>query len=710
MKKYILIFALILPFIGQSQQEKISIEKATLGYMHGLYPQTKYYLQWIENSSSYIYYDTENQDFPIVDAKSKKTIHRISLEKLRREIQGLYVPDIKRIDTENIVFQHQNVFYTFNYKTQKIIQKIPLKEKAENPHYNHQKQAVAYTIENNLYLATPENNAIAITSQEDKNIVSGQSIHRNEFGIKNGIFWSEKGNFIAFYQKDETNVTQYPLVDNSTTPASLNHIKYPMAGQKSEQAKIGIFNLKTQKTSYLDIDTSDEHYLTNLSWTPDEKFILLAEINREQNHYDLNLYDVQTGKKVRTIFSESNSKWVEPEHSAYFLPKKNDEFLWISEKDGFANVYLYNLNGKGKQLTKFKQVVKNILGFTANGKEFFVSATGQDPRELRTYKISVKNGKFTDLTPIAGTHKTQINSDGSYLIDQYSSISVPNKIDIVSVANNQRTNILTAENPLENYNVGQVEFVNLTADDQKTILYGKIVKPKNFNPKKKYPVLVYVYGGPHAQLVTNSWMAGTDLWMMALSANEDYIIFTLDNRGTENRGFEFESIIHRNLETYAVKDQLKGVEYLKSLPYVDANRLAVYGWSFGGYMASSLMLRHPDTFRVAIAGGAVIDWKYYEVMYGERYMDTPQENPLGYENSCVLPYVKNLNGKLLYIHGYIDDVVLPQHLLAVGQKAVEEGKHIDMFLYTTHKHNVGGKQRAHLTQYITQYLLKHNNE
>ena len=514
---------------------------------------------------------------------------------------------------------------------------------------------------------------------------------------------------LAFYQKDESRVADYPLVDITTTPAALKAIKYPMAGQGSEQAAVGVYNLQTKKLIYLDIDTKDEHFLTNLAWSPDEKYLLLAEINREQNHFALNRYDATTGKKVNTIFEESNPKWVEPENPAVFLPNSNDEFLWLSERDGFMNVYHYNTNGKLiKQLTQFRWVVQEILGFDSKGENFFIVGTGADPREKHCLKINLKNPKkITTLTTTAGTHKVQLSSDGKYLLDTYSSISIPKNIDLINTEKGSAKRLLTAANPLKDFAVGTAELLTLKADDG-TTLYAKMHKPQNFDPQKKYPVLIYVYGGPHAQEVKNSWGVGSYLWLSAFAQNDQYIVFTLDNRGSENRGFAFESVIHRHLGDYEIKDQLAGVAYLKSLPYVDANRIAVHGWSFGGFMASSLLTRHPEVFRTAVAGGAVTDWKYYEVMYGERYMDTPQTNPEGYENSRVGKYLDGLKRPLLFIHGSVDDIVVPQHLMSLAKESISKNDFIEMFFYPMHAHGVSGLDHINLTERIIDYIKKHN--
>ena len=618
------------------------------------------------------------------------------------------VPEIISISAAEMVFENENQIVHFDYKKGTIINKIVFDEKGENKDYNYNQTALAYTLDNNLYVANAANKKIAITEIADKNIVSGQSIHRQEFGIYKGTFWSPKGAYLAFYQKDESNVTDYPLVDITTYPATLHNIKYPMAGQGSEKAKIGIFNTITQKTIYLNINTSDEHYLTNLSWAPDEKYVLVAEVNRSQNHFLYNCYDVATGKKVNTLFEEQNDRWVEPEHDAVFLPKSTTDFLWMSERDGFMNLYLYNTSGKlVKQLTPYKFVVNSIIGFDEKGENVFISTTGEDARNTLTFKVNLSSGRSTIITKTEGVHSTQLSDNGAYLIDNYSSLTIPREIAIINTSTLKSNTIFNAVNPLQDYQLGTTEFLTLKSNDGFD-LYGRIIKPANFDANKKYPVLIYVYGGTHAQLVTNSWLGGASLWMNWLATQKDYIVFTLDNRGSENRGFAFESIIHRKSGEAAMEDQLIGVEYLKSLAYVDGNRISLHGWSYGGFMACSLMLRFPGIFTTAVAGGPVTDWKYYEVMYGERYMDTPQENSEGYENSRVPKYIGNLKGKLLIIHGSVDPTVVPQHSMTLLKEAVDKNIPIDFFTYPMHEHNVGGKDRVHLMTKILDYIVENN--
>lgn len=703
MKKILLILCILFLFQGYAQQKELTLNDAVLGYYKGLYPKSLSSLKWV-TTNTYMY--AENNSYVIKNTQNS-VIKTIALTDFQKAIPSLKrLPRISEATSSAFVFVHHNEQIHFNYHNNTINKKIVFETNATNNDYSDKANAIAYTLDNNLYIANAENSKIAVTTFTNKNIVAGQAIARHEFGISKGTFWSPKGDHLAFYQKDETHVTEYPLVNINTYPASLKNIKYPMAGQKSELAKIGIYNLKNKQTVYLNIDTSDEHYLTNLSWTPDGKYLLVAEVNRAQNHYDYNMYNASTGQKVRTLFSESNERWVEPENDAVFLPNSTTEFIWLSEKDGFKNLYLYSTSGKFiKQLTKFDFVVKSILGFDTAGKNVIVSATGKNPIETHTLKINLKSSKTTYLTSAAGTHNSQLK--GNYLIDSFSSLNTPKNINIINIKNGNKKALYKASNPLKEYQIGSTEFVTLQSNDG-TNLYGRIIKPANFNPEKKYPVLVYLYGGTHVQLVTNSWMGGAPLWMTSFATAHDYIVFTIDNRGSANRGFAFESIVHRNLGDAAMEDQLVGVEYLKSLPYVNSNRMAVHGWSYGGFLTSSLMLRHPGVFTSGVAGGPVTDWKYYEVMYGERYMDTPQENPEGYKKSRLGNYLENLEGKLFLIHGSIDPTVVPQHSMSLLKEAVDKGVQLDFFTYPMHEHNVRGKDRVELMEKVLDYILLHN--
>ncbi len=707
MKKLIsVVFLFFVTIISAQEIKHLNLEDAVLGYYKGLYPERKS-LQWIDGADEFIV--TEN-NMVFVNYNLEKRPVLFNFDDLKKSF-----PDLKsmpysfeKITTDKVTFDYNNVIAHYDYIIKKKSGEIKYPPKAENKEYNASTNALAYTIENNLFVATESNSKIVVTSIKNKAIVSGQAIARSEMGIIKGTFWSPKGNYLAFYQKDESSVTDYPLVDITQTPAIINNIKYPMNGMASEIPKVGVFSMKTQSVIYLDIDTSDEHYLTNLSWSPNEKYIFLAEVNRDQNHMWFNMYDADTGGKIKTLFEEKNDKWVEPEHAAVFLPNNNSEFLWLSERDGFMNIYKYDINSsKERQLTYFNWVIKSIVGFDEGGKNVIILGTGNDGRETKAYKINLKNAKTELLTSEPGSHSVQISSDGKYILDSYSSMEDPRVVKRKSTKSGKEVTIYTSKNPIEDYQLGTTELITLKSEDG-TNLYGRIIKPANFDENKKYPVLIYVYGGPHAQMVTNSWLGGSNLWMQWMAAEKNYVVFTLDNRGSAYRGFVFESVIHRQVGEAEMEDQLTGVKYLKSLPFVDENRLAVHGWSYGGFMTNSLMLRHPGVFTTAVAGGPVTDWKYYEIMYGERYMDRWQDNEEGFEKSKIHNYVKNLDGKLLEITGSVDPVVVPQHSMSLLQEFVKNKIQVDFFNYPMHPHNVRGVDRVHLMRKVLNYIINNN--
>ena len=579
----------------------------------------------------------------------------------------------------------------------------PRKENASNEDWEKQSRSLAYTLDNNLYVTTADGSTRAVT-KEEKGIVCGQSVHRNEFGISKGTFWSPKGSLLAFYRMDERMVTEYPLVDITARVGTVNYVRYPMAGMTSHQVTVGIYNPQTDKSIYLQTGDPTNRYFTNISWSPDEKSLYLIELNRDQNHAKLCEYNAQTGALIQTLFEERHPKYVEPQHPIVFLPWNSNEFIYQSQKDGFNHLYLYNRQGKQlKQLTSGKWLVKELIGFDEKNKYVFFTSTELSPLQENIYRLDVKSGKRILIGNNEGVHAATVSRSGKYLIDRYSSTSVPRSINLIDIKTNKSINLLTAANPFEGFVMPTIEVGTIKAADEQTDLYYRMVKPSNFDPSLKYPVIVYVYGGPHAQMITNAWQNSARGWDIYM-ANKGYIVFTLDNRGSDNRGLEFENCTFRHLGIEEGKDQVKGVQFLKSLPYIDGNRIGVHGWSFGGHMTTALLLRYPDIFKTGVAGGPVIDWSYYEVMYGERYMDTPDSNPEGYQACNLKNLAGNLKGHLLIIHDDHDDTCVPQHTLSFMKACIDARTYPDLFIYPGHKHNVAGRDRVHLHEKITRYF------
>jgi len=711
MKFIPLVFLLLLSVSGFSQKKDLSLEMSVLGYNQaektGFRPQNLMSAQWIPGTKTYSYLLQRMAGVVVVANGVNDTITLAEVS----EAAGLkmrYIPFVEWTNSNSFIFSNKNSYYTYHVKEKKSELLLEYKEGAENRDLHAASKQCAITIKQNLYIATAEEKMGVVTHFSNKEFVAGKAIARFEFGISKGTFWSSDGEKLAFYQKDESNVHDYPLLDMTKTPGELKTVKYPMAGQKSELAKAGVYNTKSKKITYLETNHGDlgkEHYLTNLSWDPTNQFIFLAEVNRDQNHMKLNKYDASTGKLIATLFEEKNDRYVEPEYPPMFIPGLNDEFLWFSERDGFMNLFHYNTDGELlNKVTNVDWVVQSILGYDQKGRTVFVSGTGEDPRQKHAYSFDIKTGKMRMLTTEPGTHHLQLSDDGTKILDNYSSLTVPRRIDIIDIKSARAKNIFKADNPLVDYKAGKTQFVTLKSQDSSK-LFGRLITPSDFDKSKKYPVLVYVYGGPHAQMVTNSWGAGASLWMNWL-AEQGYIVFTVDGRGSSNRGFEFESGIHRQLGKLEIEDQLTGVEYLKTLKFVDTDRMAIHGWSFGGFMTTTMMLKQPDVFKCGVAGGPVIDWKWYEIMYGERYMDTPEQNKEGYAEASLLDKVTGLKGDLLMIHGTVDDVVVMQHNLAFVKACVDNGVQIDFFPYPNHPHNVRGKDRVHLMTKVLNYVIE----
>jgi len=585
--------------------------------------------------------------------------------------------------------------------------------------WNKVSRAVAYIKDNQLYVRTASDEDRQLTTDGSREIVYGQSVHRNEFGIEKGTFWSPDGQLLAFYRMDQTMVTDYPQVDIFHRTAEHQPDKYPMAGENSHVVTIGVYNLATGKTTYLktpvgsicgdSVDTSTPIYFTNIGWSPDSKTIYMFELNRNQNDCRLVSYNAETGDRQTELYRETSDKYVEPMHPIQFLPWDSKLFILQSQRDGYNHLYLYNKEGKLlRQLTSGAFVVMEVLGFNERDKSIIIKANREHPLCHNLYAVNVKNGKMTALDNGRGVHNAELSATGIRLLDNYAEPDVPRNIDLVEITHPSQVTthrLLTATDPWkeQGFQIPQFESGSLKAADGTTDLYWRMVKPADFDATKKYPTVIYVYGGPHANNVQASYRWYSRSWETYM-AQKGYIVFVLDNRGSQYRGRDFEQATFRQLGQREMEDQMEGVKYLQSLPYVDADRIGVHGWSFGGFMTISLMVNHPDVFKVGVAGGPVIDWKWYEVMYGERYMDTPQSNPDGYETTSLIPQAKNLKGKLQIIIGYNDDTVVPQHCLSFLAACIEAGTQPDFFVYPGEAHNMRGHASVHLHERITQYF------
>ena len=585
--------------------------------------------------------------------------------------------------------------------------------------WNNASKAVAYVSDHNLYVMDAEGKTTQLSTDGSREIVYGQAVHRNEFASMKGTFWSPDGTKLAFNRMDQSMVADYPQVNTFEREATYEPDKYPMCGMTSHKVTIGVYDMKTGKTVYLKAGDPTDRYFTNLAWAPDGKKVYMFELNRDQNDCRLTAYDAETGEKTGELYREVDEKYVEPLNPIVFLPWDKSQFIMQSRQDGYNHLYLCTLSMHGnkmasnteslevEQLTEGKWEVLSVLGFNSKTKSIIYKSNEASPIQQNVYSVSVANKKRTRIDEGGkGWHEgSTISASGRYLLDNYQEPTVPRRIVAIDTQTGKSHCILNAKDPWKEkgYNIPEYSCGKLKAADGTTDLYWRMVKPVDFDPNKKYPTVVYVYGGPHAHNVDARWHYSSRSWETYM-AQKGYLLFILDNRGSEHRGKDFEQATFRQLGQEEMKDQMKGVEYLKSLPYVDQDRMGVHGWSFGGFMTISLMTNYPDVFKVGVAGGPVIDWKWYEVMYGERYMDTPESNPEGYAKTSLLNKAKDLKGKLQIITGMNDPTVVPQNCLMFLNACSEAGTQPDFFAYPGEGHNMMGHKSVHLHERITQYF------
>ena len=709
-------YYLLLPFLGLflnagAQTQKLSMYDAMVNARTTLAPENLSQLQFIYGTEDYVYAKTINNQLTWLKGNAKNATEQtlVTLTQLNQKLRTAKQDTLKSMP---LIQFNKGASWLFtlnkaqmaydpakNLLTTKIDSSVFNKVNVEQSSAGY----TAYLDKANLFV-DKDGAKSQVTTDGSSDIVYASSVHREEFGISKGIFWSNNGKVLAFYRMDQSMVADYPIINWSTRPAKNVNIKYPMAGEKSHQVTVGVYNAETKTTVYLKTGEPKEQYLTNIAWSPDDKYVHIAVLNREQNHMKLNQYDAVTGDLVKTLFEEKDDKYVEPLVPMLFVKNKPAQFIWQSNRDGWNHLYLYQANGKLiKQLTKGNWEVVDVKGFDAKGENLFYVSTAESPITRNLFALNLKSGKSKRITTGFAVHNTQLSSSGKTVIDNFSSPDNPRTIKLVETSSGKSKTLLQAKDPLAAYATEKSNIFTIKSANGDP-LYCNIYKPLGYDSSKKYPVIVYWYGGPHAQIITNSWNAGSgDYWGRYMAAN-GYVVFLMDTHGSDNRGKAFEQSIFRRVGDMQMQDMLTAVDYLKTLPYADTQNMGLFGWSFGGFNTVDFMLNHPGVFKAAVAGGPVIDWRLYEIMYTERYMDTPQENPEGYAATNLNLKIDRLKGKLLLIHGLQDPVVVQQHSVELVKSAVDKGIQVDYMIYPGHEHNVLGKDRAHLYQKVTDYF------
>jgi dipeptidyl-peptidase-4 len=712
MKKILFLVTLFISTISIAQNKLLTMEDAMVKNRTMLAAENLKQLQFVYGTNDYVFLKKIEGNDVWVKGNSKTTeVPFLTLAQLNEKLKTAPYGELKNMPAIQFniaaewIFNVNGTKIALNPVTNQIKEIIKSDITGKTAVEESSAGFVAYVDNNNLFVNSSFYGNKQVTKDGSKNIVYAQSVHRDEFGISKGTFWSNNGKLLAYYRMDQSMVTDYPIIDWTKYPAVNENIKYPMAGGNSHQVTVGIYNTIINATTWIKTGLPLDQYLTNISWSPDDKWLYIAVLNRGQNDMKLNQYNAITGELAKTLFEEKDDKYVEPLVPMLFVKNNPDQFIWQSNRDGWNHLYLYDSKGNMiRQLTKGNWEVLEVKGFDAKGENLFYIATEESPVTKNLYQVNLKTGISKKITIASGVHATQISSDGSVIIDSYSTTEDPRTILFTDIKTAKSKILLQAANPIAEYAMGKLSIFTIK-NNTNTDLFCRLFKPVNFDSTKKYPVIVYWYGGPHAQMILNGWNGGAGDYWFQYMAERGYVVFTLDTRGSDNRGKTFEQSIFRKAGEVQMEDMMSGVNYLTALPFVDKNNMGLFGWSYGGFMTTDFVLNHPGVFKAAVAGGPVMDWKYYEIMYGERYMDTPAENPEGYEATNLIKQAGKLKDKLLLIHGLQDPVVVQQHSINFVKACVDAGVQVDYMIYPGHEHNVLGKDRAHLYQKVTDYFM-----
>ncbi|MEO5943432.1 MAG: DPP IV N-terminal domain-containing protein [Ferruginibacter sp.] len=728
MKKIIFFLIASIGLYTNAQQKLLTMQDALVNNKTTLAPENLRQLQFINGTDDYIYLKKTNGTDVWMrgNFKDKEEAIFLTLSQLNQRLKNVQQDSLtalppSQFDKDFYTVTVRGTKYSFSSNDQSYSTLLDKDFSGKQNLDESSNGYLAYLQDHNLYISK-DGNTKQVTTDGTENIVYASSVHREEFGISKGTFWSNNGNLLAFYKMDQTMVTDYPIIDWTLRPAKNVNIKYPMAGDNSHQVTLAVYNTENQKTVWLKtedgnfndpaspypvLNNAKERFLTNVAWSPDDKYVFIAVLNRAQTHMWLNKYDATTGDFIKTLFEQTDAKYTEPLVPMLFVKNNPGQFIWQSRKDGWNHLYLYDIDGKLiKQLTGGQWEVLDVKGFDAKGANLFYISTQESPITKNLYELNLKTLKTKRITRESGVHNTTISSDGNYVIDNYSSADNARTIQLTEIKSGRSKLLLQAANPLANYASGKLSVFTIK-NIEGTDLYCRMYKPVGFDSTKKYPVIVYWYGGPHAQMILNSWNGGASDYWFQYMAERGYVVFTLDTRGSANRGKAFEQSIFRKVGDVQMQDLESGISYLKKLSFTDENKMGLFGWSFGGFMTTDFVLNHPGTFKAAVAGGPVMNWQYYEVMYGERYMDTPQENPDGYNATNLLKQAYKLKDKLLLIHGLQDPVVVQENSVNFVKACVDAGVQVDYMIYPGHEHNVLGKDRAHLYQKVTDYFMQY---
>ena len=686
-------------------------------------------IQWIENGKAYSFLETDTStkrtNVMRYDVESGKKSLLIDANKLKMKgdttafsIQNYFWSKDERyiIFTGSLAARSLKTggnFFLYDVKNDEFTQVTHSDKEQMVIQFSPDSKTIGFVRANNIFVYDiASKTETQLTADGNEHVLNGHFdwVYEEEFSIINGWQFSNDGKYIAYWQLDENRVPEFPINDFLPTHQDVSKMRYPKAGDKNSIVRIGVIDISKKENRWIDIgepfDSTQDTYIPRIQWTGKANELSYQKLNRAQNKVELHFADVTTGN-TKLILSDSSKTWVESETSNPRFLKNGKGFLWTSERDGFNHIYFYDMNGKLlRQLTKGNYDVQSISTVDEKNELVYFTAGNPTPMEKQLFAVELDGGEVKRILQSKGTHNINFSPDCKYFIDSYSDANTPTKISLFNAKGKLvRTIEENVVKAFEEYPYSQKEFFTFKTSDG-TELNGWKILPMNFDATKKYPVLMYVYGGPGSQTVLDAW-GGRDMWWYQMLAQKGYMIVSVDNRGTGFRGNAFKTITYKNLGKWESNDQTEAAKFLGTLPYVDKSRIGIWGWSYGGYMTLMTLENGGDVFKAGISVAPVTHWKFYDSIYTERFMSTPQLNPDGYKESAPLEHTDKIKSKLLLVHGTGDDNVHWQNSVTMVDEMIKKNVQFETMFYPNRLHGIGDKAaRIHLFTMITNFIVE----
>lgn len=705
----ILLLFLLIP-LSFTAQEKITIEQIWGGYFRAQHMQE---LQAMKNSNEYTVLNRNSIDLhDFASLEKKKTLFSTNTFNVESYMFSQKEDKILIATNSEPIYRHSFTadYYVFDIPSQKL-QKVTDK-KIQEPIFSPDGKKVIYAYQNNLYIFDLNTRSdIQITTDGEKNhIINGITdwVYEEEFSFVRAFDISKNGDYLAYIRFDETEVPEFSMdiYTNALYPTQ-QVFKYPKAGEKNAVVSLHIYNLKTKTTQKVNLGNYTDFYIPRIKWTNDNELLSVQVMNRHQNNLDLHFVNAKTGI-TKIILNEKDNYYIDIHDNLTFLD--DNSFIWTSEKDGFNHIYHYDKNGKLiRQITQGNWEVTQYHGYDAKTKTIFYQSTENGSIGRDIYKIGLNGKNKVRLSKENGTNKATFSPNYEYFINSFSSTTQPPRYTLNEVKSGKEIKTIIDNSDLKNrlkkFNLPEKEFFELKTEKGHK-LNTFIIKPKDFDPNKKYPVLMHQYSGPGSQQVDNAWNSSDDYFHYML-AQEGYIVVTVDGRGTGYKGAEFKKCTYKQLGKYEVEDQIDAAKVIGSYPYVDKSRIGIWGWSYGGFMSTNCILKGNDVFSFAIAVAPVTSWRLYDTIYTERFLQTPQENPSGYDENSPLFFADRLKGNYMIIHGSADDNVHVQNTMLMVEALIQNNKQFEWAIYPDKNHGIyGGKTRLHLYTKMKNFILE----